>query len=180
MASKDIEEISRFFEEEVEGTESEFSKRDLKETNTKKESEEFEKARDSILNSLLEDEETDISEVNEKELLTNEQPDLIAKKDSLKPEEIAKKPKYEHLDNVPDDFNVNLAIEKAFKLIEDTSAKQQDSDNQENKEWKTVEEMEKEMEEKEKLSVDYFQELEKIDDSSLETFYDYIFDKHTI
>ena len=183
MASKDIKEISRFFDELTENTDSDQNVKSQEMTNNEENSEVFDNARDSILNSLLDDEDTNELELQEAdEGINNEQPQSepieTAQTENVKPEEISKKPKYEHLDNVPDDFNVNLAIEKAFNLIKKSSKAKLEED-QENEEFKSIEELEKELDEKEKINLNYFQEMEEIDDDSLKDFFDYIFEKHT-
>ncbi|MFW5871601.1 MAG: hypothetical protein ACOCUT_00695, partial [bacterium] len=178
MASKEIKEISRFFEDDVE-TQFNQKSSDISENQIHQQSDqeeendgEFVSARDSILNSILADEEN----FGAKE---EEEKDTSANNNEDKTEEISKKPRYEHLDNIPDDFNVNEAIEKAFKLIEESSRLQakQDLEN-ETEQFKTIEEMEKEIEEKEKVNLNYFQEMEEIDDKSLESFFDYVFEEH--
>ena len=186
MASKDIEEISRFFDELPENIDNDQNVNRQETTNDEENNEETESARDSILNSLLDEEDATESELQEtNEVVNNTQtqsePLEIDQPENIQPAEVSKKPKYEHLDNIPDDFNVNLAIENAFKLIEkSTKTNSNNTDGQQDEGFKSVEEMEKEMEEKEKINLNYFQEMEDIDDDSLDTFFDYIFEKHTV
>jgi hypothetical protein len=175
MASKDIKEISRFFDEVneevvfVDNLETESSEEIVENNEENKKDDDFESARDSILNSILDDEEP--SELEDQE----NQPENKTKAVN----EVSKKPKYEHLDNIPDDFNVNSAIDKAFKLIEETNRLQtQESEQKETEDFKSIGEMEKELEEQEKLNLDYFQEMEEIDDASLKNFLDYVFEQH--
>jgi hypothetical protein len=175
MASKDIKEISRFFDEVneevvfVDNLETESSEEIVENNEENKKDDDFESARDSILNSILDDEEP--SELEDQE----NQPENKTKAVN----EVSKKPKYEHLDNIPDDFNVNSAIDKAFKLIEKTNRLQtQESEQKETEDFKSIGEMEKELEEQEKLNLDYFQEMEEIDDASLKNFLDYVFEQH--
>ena len=184
MASKDIKEISRFFEDVIEDELNDASQDiDIEQTYEKPpaemKDEEFETARDSILNSILDDEDaTDMIEPdkNSEDLKTTEQKEQV---ENLQTEEISKKPKYEHLDNTPDDFNVNAAIEKAFKMIEETKPLQSNKNEvKESEGFKSIEELEKEMEEQEKISVDYFQQMDDIDDESLKSYFEYVFDKH--
>jgi len=183
MASKDIKEISRFFEEEAEEELTDATREmDVEQSSeishSEMKDEEFESARDSILNSILDDDSNDLDEEDKK---TEDLKPIAQKKpvENLQNEEVSKKPKYEHLDNIPDDFNVNAAIEKAFKMIEESEPLQSNKNvAKESEGFKSIEELEKEMEELEKISVDYFQQMEDIDDDSLRTYFEYIFDKH--
>src|SRR6056297_2292989 len=75
MASKDIKEISRFFDELTENTDSDQNVKSQEMTNNEENSEVFDNARDSILNSLLDDEDTNELELQEAdEGINNEQP----------------------------------------------------------------------------------------------------------
>lgn len=186
MASKDIKEISRFFDEVneeadfVDNLASKSSEEILENNAEEKKNVDFESARDSILNSILDDEEP--TELENKENQSENKTKSVNEVSSNHIEEskeISKKPKYEHLDNIPDDFNVNSAIDKAFKLIEETNRLQtQESEQSEAEEFKSIEELEKEMEEQQKINLDYFQKLEEIDDDSLKSFFEYVFEQH--
>jgi len=180
MASQDIDEISRFFEEEFDeeqtfkDTAIKTSKTGLDDQTNDDKEEGFETARDSILNSIIDEEDGDQQErEDEKQAINKEEPS-----EEFQKEEISKKPKYEHLDNIPDDFNVNVAIEKAFKLIEQTNRLKPTDEKSEAEEFKTIEELEKEIEEKEKINLNYFQEMKEMDKESLNSFFDYVFEEH--
>lgn len=158
MASKDIEEISRFFEDSTIETDDD----QLFETDN---------ARDSILHSLIEEtEETD-------------EPNELYETDKNNNQAIngpeTQKPKYEHLDSVPNDFDVNEVIKNAIEIIEITQKEQKDNPSPQ-QEWKTPEEKDKELEEKEKINLQYFQEMGKIDKDELNNFFDYIFDTYAM
>ncbi len=186
MASKDIKEISRFFDEVNE--ESNFVDNLASETNDEiaednaeeKKEDDFESARDSILNSILDDEETSELEDHDNQSENKAKAVNEVSSDHIEEnKEVSKKPKYEHLDKIPDDFNVNSAIDKAFKLIEETNRLQtQESEQNEAEEFKSIEELEKEIEEQQKINLDYFQEMEEIDHDSLKSFLDYVFEQH--
>ncbi|GEM_PF-373415 len=182
MASKDIKEISRFFKDE--NDDEQMPNHTTSETviesilNESQESEkEYDNARESILNSILDHETIFDSKNQDDENTPSEEKSLITEPERME-DEISKKPKYEHLDNVPDDFDVNKAIEKAFKLIEESQEiiNSQDSDD---KDFMSIEEMEKEMAEKERMNLKYFQEMEELNDASMNKFFDYIFDHHS-
>lgn len=181
MASQDIEEISRFFEEEhneeisFEDASNKIKKAEVPDNTKDNEEEVFETARDSILNSIL-DEDENKNQEREPEQETIEKEEQIP--ENIQRVEISKKPKYEHLDNIPDDFNVNVAIEKAFKMIEETNRLNKTNEEDKTEEFKTIEELEKEIEEKEKINLNYFQDMKEMDKDYLNSFFDYIFEEH--
>jgi len=164
MASKEIDEIARFFEEEKTGSEETNSSRDSEEQSRPEEAADKseEEAREAILQSLNDEEETE-----EEQKQTEE---------SAEDTEASGKPDYEHLDNLPEDFDVNGAIKKAMDIVEKTKSEVEQAD--EGEDWKTVDEMTEELEEKEKYSIDYFQELDDMNDDNLEKYYDFVFEKH--
>ncbi len=186
MASKDIKEISKFFDD-VDDDEQETGTINSDNVNeividsildeSQEKEKEYDNARESILNSILDNDANIESRIQDDENALSREQVLIPKPEKIE-DEVSKKPKYEHLDNVPDDFNVNKAIDKAFMLIKES---QEIINNQdlEDKDFKSIEEMEKEMEEKERMNLHYFQVIEELDDTSMNKFFDYIFDVHS-
>lgn len=166
MASKDIRELSKFFGddeplfEETPTEETVEVERDVSVNFEENITDEFDDARSSILNAVLDEDESESSEENE-----------------LRENNIASyTPKYEHLDNIPDDFDVNSAISKAYELIESMDSEEVDEDTSE--QWVSIDEYSDSLDEEESFNVNYFQNIEEMDDEDLNKYYNYIFAKH--
>jgi hypothetical protein len=165
MASKDITELTKFFgdsEPIFEKDSSDEINSDSHNISNDSKIEEFEDARSSILNSVLEEEDTNELSASDIEK---------GKKDSP-----AYKPKYEHLDNTPDDFDVNATISIAYELIEKAEKEAPAEKNNEN--WTPIGELSESLDEQEKFSINHFQNMDDLNEKNLDKYYDFIFEKH--
>ncbi|HOO31767.1 MAG TPA: tetratricopeptide repeat protein [Thermotogota bacterium] len=162
MASKDISELTKFFGNDEPLYEEEEPSQNIKASSEQDQlnMDDFNDARSSILNSVLDEEESELDDTAEPET------------------EPSYTPKYEHLDNIPDDFDVNSAISKAYNLIEKIE-KTPTSENGTPEQWTSIDEYTNSLDEQDRHNVNYFQNLEAMDDEDLNKYYDFIFEKHS-